>query len=31
MSDPGIQAVNQDFARYDQVEKIHSCRLVEKS
>jgi isopenicillin N synthase-like dioxygenase len=29
MSDSGIQAVNQDFVRYDQVEKDHTYRLAE--
>jgi isopenicillin N synthase-like dioxygenase len=29
MSDSGIQAVNQDFVRYDQVEKGHTYRLAE--
>ena len=29
MSEPGIQAVNQDFVRYDQVEKSHTYRLAE--
>ena len=29
MSEPDIQAVNQDFIRYDQVEKRHTYRLAE--
>lgn len=29
MSEPDIQAVNQDFTRYDQVEKSHTYRLAE--
>ena len=29
MNDPDIQAVNQDFIRYDQVEKSHTYRLAE--
>jgi len=29
MSDPDRQAVNQDFIRYDQVEKSHTYRLAE--
>ena len=29
MSEPDIQAVNQDFIRYDQVEKSHTYRLAE--
>ena len=30
MTDPDIEAVNQDFIRYDQVEKSHTYRLAEK-
>ena len=29
MSEPDIQSVNQDFVRYDQVEKGHTYRLAE--
>ena len=29
MSEPDFQAVNQDFIRYDQVEKSHTYRLAE--
>ncbi len=29
MSEPDIQAVNQDFIRYNQVEKSHTYRLAE--
>ena len=29
MSEPDLQAVNQDFIRYDQVEKSHTYRLAE--
>ena len=29
MTDPDIEAVNQDFIRYDQVEKSHTYRLAE--
>lgn len=29
MNEPDIQAVNQDFIRYDQVEKRHTYRLAE--
>jgi len=29
MSEPDLQAVNQDFIRYDQVEKGHTYRLAE--
>ncbi len=29
MSEPDIQAVNQDFIRYDQVQKRHTYRLAE--
>lgn len=29
MNDPDIQAVNQDFVRYDQVEKGHTYKLAE--
>ncbi len=29
MGSPHIQAVNQDFVRYDQVEKSHTYRLAE--
>ena len=29
MTDPEIDAVNQDFIRYDQVEKHHTYRLAE--
>lgn len=29
MSDPDVQAVNQDFIRYDQVEKSHTYKLAE--
>ena len=29
MTNPGLQAVNQDFIRYDQVEKGHTYRLAE--
>jgi isopenicillin N synthase-like dioxygenase len=29
MNEPDIQAVNQDFIRYDQVEKSHTYRLAE--
>src|SRR5210317_2128663 len=29
MSEPDVKAVNQDFIRYDQVEKGHTYRLAE--
>lgn len=29
MSEPDVQTVNQDFTRYDQVEKSHTYRLAE--
>ena len=29
MNEPDIQAVNQDFVRYDQVEKGHTYKLAE--
>ena len=31
MSEPDIDAVNQDFIRYDQVEKRHTYRLAESA